>query len=127
MNNKKRWAHNGAGKTGSRPFLEVSGSGMAPLSFERHYQPKNPNRWRVVLWAKRRSLARELIVECEEMITIEDMVTDLVPIVDEFMTEFGDLMLAQLDALRLEGKFADAYDLEGRAPRYGYTAYEIID
>lgn len=110
---------------GRSPFIEIEGRGNAPISRSVYYQPTSPNRWQVRLWAKRGKLSHEVVVECENPITITEMIEDLGGIVDDFLKEFGTAMENEVTALRLEGKFSDAYKLEGKAPRYGYLAYEL--
>jgi len=116
-----------ANEAGNRPFLELEGVGNAPLAHHMYFQPKDPNRWQVRLWAKRGKLKIEDVVECEEAISIKDLIAGLGDIVDELMVEFSDAMENEITALRLEGKFGEAYKLESKPPRYGYLAYALGD
>ncbi len=107
------------------PFLVVRGIGQSPMTGKATRIPNRECAWRVEFWAKQGTVKRSLIFKCEYEIDMTLFINEHVgAIADKFMSEFSDDVEAALTIMRLEGKFADAYQLSNKKPTYGYSAFE---
>lgn len=89
------------------------------------YYPQGPQRWRVQLWAKRGSFIRETIVDCDEPMDVTEFIETYMPeISSAFVREFIEAVDVHAQILRMENRFADAYDFANKKSRFGYRAFE---
>lgn len=108
-------------------FVHEEINGAAVKSGPVFTPPNTPQRWSVDFWAKSGAFRRDHTLTCDDPMLMAEFHAYCSEELARFMDGAREQYQDTIAALRLNGEFGKAYEIEGKPARHGFNAFVLVD